>query len=158
MSVKRIPDGFHAVTPYLTVKDAAAAIEFYKKAFGATELFRMATPDGTVAHAEIDIGGSRLMLGGECPVAGSKSPATLGGTAVTLCLYVEDVDARFKQALAAGAVEQRAVKDQFYGDRSGVLADPFGHVWNLATHVEDVSHEECKRRMAEMMKTPGAAA
>jgi PhnB protein len=158
MSVKPIPDGYRAVTPYLTVSDAAAAIEFYKKAFGATEVCRYAGPDGRIMHAEVRIGDAIIMLGGECPVMGARSPTTLGGTASGLLLYVEDVDARFAQALAAGATEKRALQNQFYGDRSGTLTDPSGHVWTLATHVEDVTPEECHRRFEALLKSQGAAA
>jgi PhnB protein len=158
MPVKPIPDGYHTVTPYLTVHDAAAAIEFYKKAFGATETCRCAGPDGTIVHAEVQIGNARVMLGQECPVMGARSPKTLGGTASGLMIYLENVDARFQQALAAGATEKQAVTDQFYGDRSGTLIDPFGHVWTLGTHVEDVAPEELQRRLEAIMKSKGAAA
>lgn len=144
--VKPIPEGYHSVTPYLIIRGAADAIEFYKKAFGATELFRMAQPDGKVAHAEIKIGDSPIMLSDEHPEMGYKSPASLGGSPVSVLIYVEDVDTIFKQALAAGGNEQRAVQDQFYGDRSGTLQDPFGHIWHVATHIEDVSPEEMDKR------------
>jgi PhnB protein len=157
MPVKPIPDGYTAVTPYLIVDDGAAAIEFYTKAFGAVEQCRMLSPDGKVAHAEITIGDARIMLGQECPVTGSRSPKSLGGTATGLMIYLEDVDSRFKQALAAGAQEKQAVKDQFYGDRSGTVVDPFGHVWTLATHVEDVTIEECRRRYEALLKASQAA-
>lgn len=146
--VKPIPDGYHSVTPYLIIKGAANAIEFYKKAFGATELFRMAQPDGKVGHAEIKIGDSPIMLSDEHPELGYTSPTTLGGTPVSIMIYVDDVDTIFKQAIAAGGKEQKAVQDQFYGDRSGSLKDPFGHVWHVATHVEDVSPEEMDKRAA----------
>ena len=149
--VKPIPEGYHTVTPYLTVQDGTRALEFYKKAFGAQVVVRMDGPDGKVGHAEIQIGDSRIMLADEVPSMGGKSPQTLGGTPVALMLYVEDVDALFQQALKAGAKEDRPVKDQFYGDRSGSVFDPFGHKWFLATHKEDVSPEEMKRRMAEAM-------
>jgi PhnB protein len=158
MPVKPIPDGYHTVTPYLTVNDAAAAIDFYKKAFGATEMCRYLGPNGRVAHAEVRIAGAVIMLGEECPVMGSRSPTSLGGTASGLLLYVEDVDARFAQALAAGASAKRPLQDQFYGDRSGTLTDPFGHVWTIATHVEDVTPEECRRRFDAILKAQGAAA
>ena len=145
--VKPIPDGYHSVTPYLIIKGAADAIEFYKKAFGATELFRM-DHEGKVGHAELKIGDSPIMLADESTEMGYKSPTTLGGTPVSIMIYVDDVDTIFKQAIGAGGKEQKAVQDQFYGDRSGTLKDPFGHVWHVATHVEDVSPEEMEKRMA----------
>jgi PhnB protein len=144
---KPIPDGYHSVTPYLIIKGAADAIEFYKKAFGATELFRM-DHQGKVGHAELKIGDSPIMLADESTEMGYKSPTTLGGTPVSIMIYVDDVDTIFKQAIGAGGKEQKAVQDQFYGDRSGTLKDPFGHVWHVATHVEDVSPEEMEKRMA----------
>ncbi len=144
---KPIPDGYHSVTPYLIIKGAADAIEFYKKAFGAAELFRM-DHEGKVGHAEIKIGDSPIMLADESPEMGYKSPTALGGTPVSIMIYVDDVDTIFKQAIAAGGELQKAVQDQFYGDRSGSLKDPFGHVWHVATHVEDVSPEEMEKRMA----------
>ena len=151
MAVNPIPDGYHSVTPYLIVNDGAAAIEFYKQAFGATELFRMDAPGGKIAHAEIKIGDSPVMLGDESPEMGYRSAKTIGSTPVSLMIYVEDVDAVFPQAIAAGGKELKPLQDQFYGDRSGTLEDPFGHVWTVATHKEDVSPEEMDRRMAEMM-------
>jgi PhnB protein len=154
MAVKTIPDGYHSVTPYLIISGAAEAIDYYKKAFGATELFRMPAPDGKVGHAEIKIGDSPIMLADEFPEMGYKSPKTLGGSPVSLMIYVADVDTVFDQAIAAGGKVQRPVKDQFYGDRSGTLEDPFGHVWHVATHKEDVSAEEMERRA----KAAGAAA
>jgi PhnB protein len=150
--VKPIPEGYHTVTPYLIVKGAARALEFYKKAFNATELYRMEGPGGTIGHAEFQIGDSRIMIADEFPDMGARSPETIGGSPVGLCIYIEDVDALFKQALAAGGKQERPVVDQFYGDRSGTLRDPFGHQWTLATHKEDVSPEEMKRRMEEAMK------
>jgi len=144
---KPIPDGYHSVTPYLIIKGAADAIEFYKKAFGATALFRM-DHEGKVGHAEIKIGDSPIMLADESPEMGYKSPTTLGGTPISLMFYVDDVDTVFKQALAVGGEQQKPLQDQFYGDRSGTLKDPFGHVWHVATHVEDVSPEEMEKRMA----------
>jgi PhnB protein len=138
------------VTPYLIVRNAAAALDFYKKAFGAVELMRFPGPGGKLMHAEMKIGDSPVMLADEMPDEGHVGPQTLGGAAVSLLLYVENVDARFAQAIAAGATVKRAVADQFYGDRTGTLADPFGHVWSLATHKEDVSMEEMQRRMAKM--------
>jgi PhnB protein len=153
MAVKPVPEGYHTVTPYLTVHDGAAALEFYKSAFGATELFRMPGPDGKIGHAEIRIGDSPVMLADECPVAGHRSPKALGGCTTGICLYVEDVDRLFDQAVAAGAEVVRPVEDKFYGDRSGTLNDPFGHTWHLMTHKEDVSQEEMKKRLDEMMAT-----
>ena len=147
-AAKPIPDGYHAITPYLIARNASAAIEFYKKAFGATETFRMAQPDGRVGHAELKIGDSVFMLADEFPEMGVKSPAALGGTPLTLLLYVADVDAAAARAVAAGAKVKRPVKDQFYGDRSGTFEDPFGHVWTIATHKEDLSAEQIERRAA----------
>ncbi|HEV8061228.1 MAG TPA: VOC family protein [Gemmataceae bacterium] len=152
MAVKAIPDGYHTATPYLIMKGAAKAIEFYKAAFGAKEMFRMEMPNQIIGHAEIKIGDSILMLADELPEMGVKGPEAFGGTAVSILLYVADVDAMMKQAVAAGAKIERPVKDQFYGDRSGVLVDPFGHKWSLATHIEDVPPEEISRRFQEMMK------
>ncbi|HEX7011507.1 MAG TPA: VOC family protein [Steroidobacteraceae bacterium] len=149
MAVKAIPEGYHSVTPYLIVKGAAEAIEFYKRAFGATELFRMPMPDGKVGHAEIKIGDSPVMLADEFPQMGYRSPQTLGGAGVSLMIYVDNVDRTFKQAVAAGAKELQPVKDQFYGDRSGSVQDPYGHVWTISTHVEDVAPEELTRRAKE---------
>jgi PhnB protein len=146
--VKPIPDGYHTVTPYLIVQSGANAIEFYKKAFGATELYRMADPSGHVMHAEIKIGNSPVMLADEVPAMGHRGPRALGGTPVSMLLYVDDVDARASQAIAAGAKVLRPVQDQFYGDRSGTFEDPFGHVWTIATHKEDVPHEEMVKRVA----------
>jgi len=147
-TVKPIPEGYHSVTPYLILSKAAEAIEFYKKAFGATELFRMAGPDGKIGHAELKIGDSPIMLADEHPSMGYVSPQTLGGTPVSILLYVEDVDKIFNQAVAAGGLQQQPLKDQFYGDRSGTLKDPFGHIWTVATHKEDVSAEEMDKRAA----------
>jgi PhnB protein len=147
---KPIPDGYHTVTPYLIIKNAAGALEFYKKAFGATELFRMPGPDGRVMHAEIKIGDSRIMLADECPEMNARSPQSMGGTPVSLLLYVENVDAFFNQAVSAGAKVDRPVKDQFYGDRSGSVTDPYGHAWHVATHVEDVPPAELEKRAAAM--------
>ena len=152
MAVKAIPDGYHAVTPYLIVKGATRALEFYKRAFGAVELLRMDGPDGTIGHAEIAVGKAQVMLADENPSMGIKSPDTLGGTSVSMFVYVKDVDAFFKRALDAGAKELKPVADQFYGDRMGFLMDPFGHQWGFATHVEDVSPEEMARRAAAMAK------
>src|SRR5437867_4036116 len=149
---KPIPEGYHSTTPYLCVKGAADAIEFYKKAFGATELTRMADPkSGKVGHAEIQIGDSRVMLADEYPEMGFLSPKSIGGTPVMMHLYVEDVDATFPKAVAAGAKVTREVADQFYGDRGGQVEDPFGHKWYVATHKEDLSPEEIKQRAAKAM-------
>lgn len=142
------PAGYPSVTPYLIVRDAARAIDSYEEAFGATERLRLRTPEGKVAHAEIEVSGSPVMLADEMPEWGTRSPETLGGSPVAISLYVDDVDARFRRALAAGASERRPVQDQFYGDRSGTLIDPFGHEWMLATHQEDVAPEEMQRRFA----------
>jgi PhnB protein len=146
MTVKAQPDGYHAVTPYLIVKDAAAAIEFYKKVFGAIELFRLGGPDGKVGHAELMITDSIVMLADEAPQMGSLAPPTIGGSPVRILLYVENVDDVVPRAVAAGAKIVRPVADQFYGDRAGGIEDPFGHYWHVATHKEDVSPEEMKRR------------
>jgi PhnB protein len=154
MAVKTIPEGYHSVTPYLIISGAGEAIDYYKKAFGATELLRMPAPGGKIGHAEIKIGDSPIMLADEFSEMGYKSPKTLGGSPVSLMIYVADVDTVFDQAIATGGKVQRPVKDQFYGDRSGTLEDPFGHVWHVATHKEDVSAEEMERRA----KAAGAAA
>jgi PhnB protein len=148
---KAIPEGYHSVTPYLVIKDAAKALEFYKNAFGATELVRMPGPGGKIMHAEIKIGDSPLMISEEMPERGTKSPQTLGGTPVSIFLYVNDVDAFAAKATAAGAKTLMPVQDQFWGDRYGQLADPFGHVWGVATHKEDVSPEEMRKRAAAAM-------
>jgi PhnB protein len=152
MAVKPIPDGYAAVQPYLIVANAAEALDFYKRALGATERMRMTGPDGRVGHAEIDIGGCVVMLADEHPEIGALGPKTVGGTPVSLHVYVEDVDSRFRQALAAGAKEKRPLADMFYGDRSGTIEDPYGHVWHLSTHKEDVTPEEIHRRAARMHK------
>ena len=146
-NVKPIPEGYHSVTPYLICDAAADAIEYYKKAFGATELFRM-DHGGKIGHAELKIGDSPIMLADEYPEMDYRSPKALGGTPVSLMIYVEDVDSVYKQAIDAGATEVKPLQDQFYGDRSGTLTDPFGHVWTIATHKEDVTMEEMNRRMA----------
>ncbi|HEX3229566.1 MAG TPA: VOC family protein [Pyrinomonadaceae bacterium] len=146
MSVKPIPEGYHSVTPYLIIRGATEAIEFYKKAFGATELLRFPAPEGKIGHAEIKIGDSPIMLADEHPDMGYKGPQTLNGSPVSIMIYVEDVDATFKQAVGAGATVKDAVTDKFYGDRMGTVIDPFGHVWHVATHKEDVSVEEMLQR------------
>jgi PhnB protein len=150
MAVKPIPDGYHSVTPYLIIKGASKAIEYYKKAFGAVELFRMPGPNDMVMHAEIKIGDSPIMLADESQEMGWKSPTTYGGTPASLMIYVPDVDTVYKQALSVGGKELKPLMDQFYGDRSGTLTDPFGHVWTVATHKEDVSPDEMAKRMAAM--------
>jgi PhnB protein len=148
MSVKAIPEGYYSLTPYVYVKGAAEAIEFYKKAFGATETIRMPGPGGRVMHAEVKIGNSTLMLADENPEQGAISPATLGGTSGSVMLYTDDVDAVFNQAVAAGAKVLMPATDMFWGDRMGSVLDPFGHQWSIATHKEDVSPEEIGKRMA----------
>ena len=152
MAVKPIPEGYQAVTPYLVVQGASAAIDYYKKVFGATERMRMPAPGGMIGHAEIQVGGSVIMLADEFPQMGFRGPKSVGGTPVSLMLYVPNVDEVFKRALAAGAKELRPVAHQFYGDRMGTLEDPFGHVWSIGTHVENVSPDEMRRRSEEMMK------
>ena len=147
-NVKPIPEGYHSVTPYLIINGAGDAIDFYKKAFGATELFRMPAPEGKIGHAEIKIGDSPIMLADESLEMGYKSATTLSGSPVSLMIYVEDVDKVYNQAIAAGGTEVKGVQDQFYGDRSGTLKDPYGHVWHIATHKEDVTPEEMDKRMA----------
>ncbi len=153
MNVKAIPDGYHSVTPYLIVHDAAAAIDFYKKAFGAIERMRLPMPGGRLGHAEVQIDDSVIMLADEHPEMGVKSAKTIGGSPVSLLIYVENVDEAYPKALAAGGKEIRPLTTQFYGDRSGVLVDPFGIQWTIASHVEDVSLEEVQNRMKAMMKT-----
>lgn len=148
--VKPIPDGYHAITPYLCIKGAADAVEFYKKAFGAREVMRMVRPDGRLGHTELQLGDSRVMLADEFPEMGFRSPQALGGSPVTIHLYVEDVDAMARQAVDAGAKVLRPVQDQFYGDRSGQFEDPFGHKWSFATHKEDVPPEEMRKRVAAL--------
>jgi PhnB protein len=147
MSVKPIPEGYHSVTPYLAVRNASAALDFYQKAFGATELMRMPDDQGRVAHAEIKIGDSPIMLADEHPELDFLGPESRGGSSVGLLIYTEDVDALFRRAMEAGATEVRPLKDEFYGDRTGTVRDPFGHVWHLSTHKEDVSPEEMEERM-----------
>jgi PhnB protein len=148
--VQPIPEGYHSVTPYLVVDDANGAIEFYKRAFGAQELFRLPM-GGRIGHAEIKIGDSVVMLADEFPDMGHLGPKTRGGPTSSILLYVEDVDSAFGQAVSAGATEQRPVTDQFWGDRMGTLIDPFGHQWSLATHKEEVPPDEMQRRMDSMM-------
>jgi PhnB protein len=153
MATKPIPEGYRTATPYLIVKGAADAIEFYKRAFGATEMLRMADPQGGVGHAEIKIGDSVIMLADEHPAMGYRGPRALGGSSVSILLYLEGVDSVFERAVKAGAKALRPVANQFYGDRSGTLEDPFGHVWTIATHVEDVPPAELQRRAEAAMKS-----
>jgi PhnB protein len=147
-SVKPIPEGYHSLTPYLIVKGGAKALEFYAKAFGAKELYRMPQPDGRVGHAEMRIGDSNFMLADEAPERDIRGPQ--GAPPVHMVIYTDDCDSMFKRALAAGARQIRPLQNQFYGDRSGTLADPFGHQWTVATHVEDVAPDEMERRMKAM--------
>ena len=147
--IPAIPSGYHSVTPYLLINGAADAIEFYKTAFGATELLRLQDPEGRISHGEICIGNSHIMLADEHPEMDFLGPKTRGGTTVSLLIYVEDADTMFAQAIQAGAVEMRPLCDQFYGDRSGAVTDPWGHVWSIATRIEDISREEMQRRFQE---------
>ncbi|HAF45678.1 MAG TPA: glyoxalase [Gallionellaceae bacterium] len=151
-TVNKIPAGFHSITPYLSVKDAVSAIKFYQHAFGAKLVGQISMPDGAVGHAELQIGDSKFMLAEEMPAWGNKSPASLGGSPVGIALYVNDADAVFTRALAAGAVVVEQVKDQFYGDRSGTLTDPFGHKWHILTHIEDVTFPEMQKRCDAMFE------
>lgn len=157
-TVKAIPEGSHSLVVYLSMKDADKAIEFYKKAFNAREIGRLTVPGGKVGHAELDIEGSRIMIAEEMPDWGNKGPLSLGGSPVSLCLYVEDVDKVFQRALDAGAKVEgdMQVKDQFYGDRSGNLIDPFGHKWVISTHIEDVSWPELQKRSDAMFQKSDA--
>ena len=150
MAVKPVPDNYPRVTPYLSINGAAAAIDFYRKAFGATERMRLGGPDGKIGHAEIEIEGGLIMLADEYPDMDFRSPTALGGSPVTVHIYVEDVDRFCARAAAAGATVTRAVANQFYGDRSCQLRDPYGHTWSIATHVEDVSPEEMQKRAAKL--------
>lgn len=149
-----IPKGFHSITPYLVIKNAAQAIDYYKKVFGATETFRMDGPDGKVGHAELQIGDSRIMLADENPSMGQghSSATSIGASPVSLYLYLPDVDRAVERAVAAGAKILRPVEDQFYGDRSGFIQDPFGHLWGIATHVEDVSPHEMEERAKKVTR------
>lgn len=158
MAVRPVPEGYHTATPYLIVRDAPRALDFYQQAFGARELMRCADPSGRVGHAEFQIGDSRIMVADEFPDMGFRGPQSLGGSPVGILLYVDDVDAWFDRALGAGAKTLQPVKDQFYGDRSGTLTDPFGHVWTIATHQEDVSPEEVERRFQAAQKEMAGAA
>jgi PhnB protein len=158
MSVKPIPEGYHTLTPFLTVRDAARAIEFYKQAFGAVERGVMKGPDGKIMHAELMIGDSIIMLSDEFPEFGSVSPQTIGGSGMGLHIYLDGVDAAFERAVKAGAQVEMPVMDQFWGDRYGKLKDPFGHKWSIATHTRDLSMDEMKHGMDEAMaKMPKSA-
>lgn len=150
MAVRPIPEGYPRVTPYLVIDGAAAAIDFYSDVLDAKEQMRMSTPDGGVGHAELLIGDSMIMLADEDADMGARSPKTIGGSPVSLLVYVEDVDATFAKAIKAGATQRAAVEDKFYGDRSGTFEDPWGHQWHVASHVEDVSPEEMDKRLAEL--------
>ena len=156
MAVKPIPEGYHSVTPYLILDDAARALEFYKKALGAVELMRMPAPGGKIGHAEMRIGNSPIMLADESLEMGARSARTIGGSPISLMVYVEDVDARVAQAVAAGAKLTRPVANQFYGDRTGGVDDPFGYHWYLATDIEDVPPEELEKRAAKAMEGTGS--
>jgi PhnB protein len=149
--VKSVPDGYPRVTPYLHVDGATSAIEFYRYVLGATERMRMSGPDGRIGHAEMTIGDSMIMLADENLEMGIRGPKTVGGSPVTISVYVDDVDATFEQAIRAGATVVRALEDRFYGDRSGQFEDPFGHMWSVSTHIEDVPPDEMERRMAAMV-------
>jgi len=151
MGVKAKPEGYHSVTPYLTVDGAEEAIRFYTEAFGATEILRLPM-GGKIGHAEIRIGDSVVMLADEWPDYGKLGPKSRGGATSGLMIYLEDVDVAFERAVAAGGTVERPVEDQFYGDRSGTITDPFGHSWTLSTHVEDIAEDELQRRMAEFSK------
>jgi PhnB protein len=147
MPVRPIPEGYHSITPYLVISGAAKAIDWYKQAFGAQQTLRMEDPTtGKIGHAELKIGDSYIMLADEYPDMGYRSPKTLGGAGISLLLYVKDVDGTVKEAVDAGAKLERPLQDQFYGDRTGTIQDPFGHVWTIATHIEDVSPEEMLER------------
>ena len=150
--INPVPEGYHSVIPYLCVKGADQALEFYKRAFGAVEIMRMPAPNAKVGHAEIKIGDSHIMIADEFPDLGFRSPKALGGSPVGILLYVENADKTVAQAVAAGAKVVREVKNQFYGDRSGTIEDPFGHSWYVSTHIEDVPFEELKKRAAEDCK------
>jgi len=156
MGVKPIPEGYHTATPYLAVDDAAEALEYYKKAFGAKERGRMEAPDGKIGHAEIQIGDSLVMLSDPFPQATTRTPKELGGTTASVFLYVEDVDAFVQKAIDAGATVTMEVADQFWGDRFGTITDPFGHSWSVATHIEDVPPEEMEERAKAAMAAMGS--
>ena len=148
--VKPVPEGYHSVIPYIVVHNAVEAIDFYKRAFGAVEMLRLPAPGGKIGHAEIKIGDSIIMLADEHPEMGARSPRSIGGTPISIVLYVDDVDAVAARVVKAGAKQTRPVTDQFYGDRAGSFEDPFGHQWHVHTHIEDVSSAELEKRMAAM--------
>jgi PhnB protein len=152
VTVKSVPDDYHTLTPYLFIDGAAKAIDFYTEVFGATEITRLPSPTGLVVHAEMQIGDSRIMLADEYPEMGVRGPLSIGGSPSCILIYVEDVDAVFARAIAAGAREMRPIQDQFYGDRAGLLIDPFGHLWNIATHVEDLTQVEILERFQQAMQ------
>ena len=151
MPPQPVPEGYHTITPYLAVKDAAEAIEYYKQAFGAKERVRMDAPDGKIGHAELEIGDSLVMLSDPFPQSSTTPPKELGGTSASVFMYVEDVDAVVKKAVDAGATITTEITDQFWGDRFGSITDPFGHSWSIATHIEDVPPEEMEQRAKEAM-------
>jgi PhnB protein len=157
MATKPIPEGYHTLSPYLAVDDAARAIEYYARAFGAKELVRMDGPGGTIGHAELELGDSRIMLSDPFPQASTRPPKDLGGTSASVFMYVEDVDAVVKRAVDAGATVTMEVADQFWGDRFGTITDPFGHVWSIATHVEDVPPDEMAERAKAAMAAMGSS-
>lgn len=157
MAAKPIPEGYHTLTPYLTIEDTAKAIDFYKEAFGAEEIMRMQTPDGSIGHAEIQIGDSRVMLSDPFPQSTVRPPSERGGPTASIFVYVEDCDALFDQATAAGAEATMPLQDMFWGDRFGTLTDPFGHVWSIATHIEDVPEDEMAERAKTAMAEMGAS-
>lgn len=150
--VNPIPAGYHSVTPYLLIRNATAAIEFYRQVFGAVEIMRLVDPEGRISHAEITIGNSRIMLADEHPEMDFLGPQTRGGTTVSLLIYVANVDEVFEMALQQGSREVRPLVDQFYGDRSGTIEDPYGHIWSIATHLEDISPAEMEARFREMFE------
>jgi PhnB protein len=157
MATKPIPEGYHTVSPYLAVDDAASAIDYYVKAFGAKEVVRMDAPGGKIGHVELEVGDSRIMLSDPFPQSSTRPPKELGGTSASVFMYVEDVDAVVKQAVDAGATVTMEVADQFWGDRFGTVTDPFGHVWSVATHVEDVPPEEMAERAKAAMAAMGSS-
>ena len=154
MAVNPIPEGFHTATPYLIIRDAVSALAFYGKAFGATEVGRLSMPDGTIMHGEFKVGDSHVMFAEENVEMGMLGPEALGDAAISICLYVEDADAVFAQAIAAGGKEIRAMQDQFWGDRAGTIVDPFGHSWTILSKIEDVSWDEVQQRFESMYVTP----
>jgi PhnB protein len=157
MAVQPIPEGYNTVSPYLAVDDAEKAIEYYKKAFGAEETVRMNAPDGRIGHAELEIGDSHLMLSDPFPQSSTKPPTELGGTSVSIFMYVEDVDAVVQKAVDQGATVTMEVEDQFWGDRFGSITDPFGHNWSIATHIEDLTPEEIEERGKAAMAAMASA-